>query len=201
MNMKVVKTYTPQNPVFIKPEKVKSLGIEAELFPELETEDEKLQALKECLDFAIVPSHTSMNVTRFLDNIEIGFLREEYTEEMETVLPVREAEYEDRKAEFKATLHELAALVAASETKVRDLISQINQGTTRVALDSEKTFRIAHEENYLYYSVINGKLILVSTEKIPEKKEETLFDKVEKEKSAKFFNAESNQEQYFGEAS
>jgi len=197
--MKVVKNYSPQRPVFFTDKAIKSLGVDAELFTDLETEEEKLKALKNNLDFTVIPHEKT--VTRFLDNVEISMLREEYTEEFETVLPVREAEFEAKKAEFKAILKDLAALVAASDTKIRDLVGQINTGTTAVALEKESTYRILHNDKYLFYSIINGHLLLVAVEDVPKNKEEGLFEKQEREKAAAFFNAESNQEQYFNEAS
>lgn len=128
-----------------------------------------------------------LEVTREMDEIEINDLRGMYINELEELIPELERNAMKAQAEFdsaKKHLSEQKERVSASHTKVDMLIHEINEGTIGMALDQSKTFELAFQDKYLYYTLINGELVLCHVKNIPDYERGDMFNSTDANQEA-----------------
>lgn len=123
-----------------------------------------------------------ISVVRLMDSAEVNDLRGEYISELEESLPQlkRNAEiasqaYENAKDTMKAQNER----VSASETKVQMLVDEINAGVKEMNPEQSKTFEIAYNNQYLYYTLVNGSLELCKIKDIPDYEKSEIFNSEE----------------------
>jgi hypothetical protein len=128
-----------------------------------------------------------LEVTREMDEIEVNDLRGMYINELEEIIPDLERNALRAQTEFdnaKRHLSEQKERVSASHTKVDMLITEINEGTIGMALDQSKTFELAFQDKYLYYTLINGELVLCHVKNIPDYERGDMFNSTDANQEA-----------------
>lgn len=181
--MKKVVEYLPSKIIFVLNE-----DLLTESFPE---SFGKFKTVKEIQKFLqshnFITLNPKLEVTREMDEIEVNDLRSMYINELEEIIPELERNALIAQTNFdnaKKHLSEQKERVSASHTKVDMLISEINEGTIGMALDQSRTFELAFQDKYLYYTLINGELVLCHVKNIPEYERGDMFNSTDANQEA-----------------
>lgn len=175
--MKKVIEYIPEDVEFV---------LNQEPSEEIPGELGKFKGIKEVQQFFndnnFITLNPKLDVIRLMDAAEINDLRSEYIEELEERLPGLEINAINATADHAAAkkfMEEQKEIVSASKTKVQMLVDEVNAGTKEMNLEQSKTFEVAYKNQYLYYTLVNGKLILCKIKDIPEFERSEIFNSTE----------------------
>ncbi|MCB0448444.1 MAG: hypothetical protein KDD03_13235, partial [Gelidibacter sp.] len=106
---------------------------------------------------------TKLTTERYMDHVEIESLRDEYSKELEDVLPTLRAERLVKASELetaKKNEKDATEMVNASLNKVQQLADAVNERTTEIDLDPEFTYEICYNGKRVYYTFIDNELKL-----------------------------------------
>lgn len=163
-----LKSYEPENPVFILPEDSQ--------FPEVIFEGaESMNDIQKFLGGKFVSEVVANgSAERELDPYEKQTIRKAYCDIVENEIPKREAELVDIKAAAKEMVKKANDRLSSIRTQVKDLAYQVKRGVREVELP-KNTVKLPLNGSYLYYAWVNGQCRLVKVEKIPEWESQQLF--------------------------
>lgn len=162
-------------------------GNEDEL-PEFLGEFENINMAKVFVSKNFISEHIKTTATRLYTNVEIQMLRGEIHEELEEKqfelkekLTVANSVFE----EAKRSKNDAEEAVRASMTKVKDLSSEIREGTTKLSIEPSRIFRLAVNGKYYSYVYTDDfKLVLCDVSGIPEHERKDLFNSSTKNEEA-----------------
>ena len=175
--MKKVTEYTPETVEFVINHEIEKT------IPEILGEFKTVkQAQKFFNENNFITLNPMVSAVRKMDESEIADLRGMYIEELEESLPELEKNMFKAQQEFNSAKEYLSTQkerVSASHTKVDMLVSEINAGVKEMTLEQSRTFEIAYKNKYLYYTLINGELILCKVKEIPDHERSEIFNSTE----------------------
>jgi len=165
----------------------KVTGNEDEL-PELLGDFENIDRAKLFVSKNFISEHVKSTATRFYTNIEVHNMRSEVHEELEEHqfdLKRKLSEATTVFDEAKKNKNDAEEALRASMTKVKDLSAEIRQGTTSVAIEPSRVFRLAVNGKYCTYVYTDDfKLVLCNVTIIPEYERKELFNSSTKNEDA-----------------
>lgn len=174
--MEIVNTYVPEIVDF-------TVSTENEEIPRSLGEFKNQKAVQKFFnDNNFVVMNSKVKATRLMDDIEKNDIRALYIEELEEQEPMLQKRLNDAQIAFDRAKDELSTakeMVSASTSKVKTYRNEIVAGVTQMELDQSKTFELAFRNQYLYYTFINGELILCKISNIPEYEQNGLLNSSE----------------------
>lgn len=114
---------------------------------------------------------------RYMDNFEKDEIRKKYCELVEAELLSAKEEAKRLKANAEEALNSVSR-------QIKDYAAKVTEGTKEKKLPPTKTFRIALNGYYLFYSVINGRVLLVKAEKISSYDKSSLWAQEDRNRTA-----------------
>jgi len=158
------KDYLPENVEFFSKEH--EFDMPKELFDDLAgNEDAIRNALKDNFDY--VQLERKLQIERLMDDSEREELRNDYNAIMENQIPVLESKLAEVTELAKRMVADAKASLQAATTEVRDMVYAVRRNRKEFVTVPEKTYRIAHDKKYYYYSLVNNRCKLFYTEDIP----------------------------------
>lgn len=113
---------------------------------------------------------TKLKAERFMDQVEIEDLRDQYAEELEDVLPKLRIEHFKKSEELeraKQNERDAKEMVNASLNKVQQLANEVNDRVTDIELDPANTWVAIYDGKRYYYAFIDGEIKLAKVEDVP----------------------------------
>lgn len=150
-------------------------------FENVEGEKDILKAVNEHFN-ALFPENEM--ATRYMDDVEKSDLRGKYCKLIESKLPEAENALLNAKEEAKRIKSDAEERLNALNKQVKDYAAKVQEGTEEKHLPATKTFRIALNGYFLYYSIINGKVMLAKADKIPAYDKSSLWAQEDKNRVA-----------------
>lgn len=132
--------------------------------------------------------NTKVSTTRKIDFVEIEFLREQYSNELETDLPALKQKYDEKHSELetaKKNEKDAKEMVSASLNKIQQLANEVNDGTTEINLDPEFTWEIAYNGKRFYYTFMDNEIKLAKVTDIASYEADDLIST--SERNARYF--------------
>ncbi len=179
--MAIIKDYEPEELQFVLPEAVKEQFPLELQFEKAESEKDILKAVNEHFN-ALFPENEI--ATRYMDDVEKSDLRGKYCKLVEQKLPEAESALLNAKEEAKRIKSDAEERLNALNKQVKDYAAKVQEGTEEKQLPATKTFRIALNGYFLYYSIFNGKVALAKTDKIPSYDKSSLWAQEDKNRTA-----------------
>jgi hypothetical protein len=180
-NMAIIKDYEPEVLTFVLPEAVKEQFPLELQFENAESEKDILKAVNEHFN-ALFPENEM--ATRYMDDVEKQDLRSKYCKLVEQKLPEAEISLLNAKEEAKRIKSDAEERLNALNKQVKDYAAKVQEGTEEKQLPATKTFRIALNGYFLYYAMLNGKVVLAKAEKIPSYDKSSLWAQEDKNRIA-----------------
>lgn len=180
-NMAIIKDYEPEVLTFVLPEAVKEQFPLELQFENAESEKDILEAVNEHFN-ALFPENEM--ATRYMDDVEKQDLRSKYCKLVEQKLPEAEISLLNAKEEAKRIKSDAEERLNALNKQVKDYAAKVQEGTEEKQLPATKTFRIALNGYFLYYAMLNGKVVLAKAEKIPSYDKSSLWAQEDKNRIA-----------------
>jgi hypothetical protein len=131
---------------------------------------------------------TKLQAERFMDDVEIESLRNEYSEELEDVLPKLRQEHFKREEELeraKKNKKDAEEMVNASLNKIQQLANEVNERVTGIELDPTNTWVAIYDGKKYFYTFIDGEIQLAKVQDIAAYEADDLISS--SEKNARFF--------------
>lgn len=119
-----------------------------------------------------------------MDDIEKSDLRGKYCKLIESKLPEAENALLNAKEEAKRIKSDAEERLNALNKQVKDYAAKVQEGTEEKHLPATKTFRIALNGYFLYYAILNGKVMLAKANKIPPYDKSSLWAQEDKNRVA-----------------
>lgn len=151
------------------------IGEDFAVYPEkIFTGSKSLKEAYKKLDEKCVYLSSNTTVNRKLDEMEIDDIRQNYTSmveneriEAKSNLMSALTQAEIMKKKIKSDIEEAESILDGVETQINDHVRMIKRGTTEMQLDAEKSFRIALDNKYLYYTWTGDAFSLAKVENMP----------------------------------
>lgn len=178
--MAIIKDYEPEELKFVLPEAVRE-QFPLELHFETESEKDILKAVNEHFN-ALFPENEM--ALRYMDDVEKSDLRGKYCKLVEQELPEAENALLNAKEEAKRIKTDAEERLNSLSKQIKDYAAKVQEGTDEKKLPATKTFRIALNGYFLYYSILNGKVVLAKSEKIPSYDKSSLWAQEDKNRVA-----------------
>lgn len=160
----IEKDYEPQELEFVLPDAVvETFPLELE-FEGCETEKDILNKVNEHFNAMFPENEKTM---RYMDGYEKDCIRKEYCQLVEEVLPEAEDSIVEAKNQAKMLKDNAEGRLTAVRKQISDLAAKVSEGTVEKTLPSTKTWRIALSGYFLYYALLDGRVRLVKSEKVP----------------------------------
>lgn len=121
---------------------------------------------------------------RYMDDVEKSDLRGKYCKLVEQELPEAENALLNAKEEAKRIKTDAEERLNSLSKQIKDYAAKVQEGTDEKKLPATKTFRIALNGYFLYYSILNGKVVLAKSEKIPSYDKSSLWAQEDKNRVA-----------------
>lgn len=179
--MAIIKDYEPEELQFVLPEAVKEQFPLELQFENVESEKDILKAVNEHFN-ALFPENEM--ATRYMDDIEKSDLRSKYCKIVEQDLPKAEDALLNAKEEAKRIKSDAEERLNSLHKQVNDYAAKVQEGTEEKQLPATKTFRIALNGYFLYYAILNGKVMLAKANKIPPYDKSSLWAQEDKNRVA-----------------
>lgn len=177
----ITNDYEPEELQFVLPEVVKDTFPLELTFGNAENEKEIIKAVNEHFNVMFPENELAM---RYMDNFEKDEIRKKYCELVEKELPSAEAELLSAKEEAKRLKADAEEALNSVSRQIKDYAAKVTEGTKEKKLPPTKTFRIALNGYYLFYSVINGRVLLVKAEKISSYDKSSLWAQEDRNRTA-----------------
>lgn len=179
--MAIIKDYEPEELKFVLPEAVREQFPLELHFENAESEKDILKALNEHFN-ALFPENEM--ALRYMDDVEKSDLRGKYCKLVEQELPEAENALLNAKEEAKRIKTDAEERLNSLSKQIKDYAAKVQEGTEEKKLPATKTFRIALNGYFLYYSILNGKVVLAKSEKIPSYDKSSLWAQEDKNRVA-----------------
>lgn len=179
--MAIIKDYEPQELKFVLPEAVREQFPLELHFENAESEKDILKAVNEHFN-ALFPENEM--ALRYMDDVEKSDLRGKYCKLVEQELPEAENALLNAKEEAKRIKTDAEERLNSLSKQIKDYAAKVQEGTDEKKLPATKTFRIALNGYFLYYSILNGKVVLAKSEKIPSYDKSSLWAQEDKNRVA-----------------
>lgn len=158
--MHEAENYRPGEVVFTTEEAAvpQSLG-------KFNTEEDAGRFMAENL-LAVPTRYTAM---RYMDQVEIEILRDQYTEELEDIIPGLREAYLKSSEELRLAgqkKKQAKKMLKARLAKIQRMADKVNEGTTRMALDLPHTWKVIYNGKKYFYTYIDGEIKLAGTEDV-----------------------------------
>lgn len=150
-------------------------------FEKAESEKDILKAVNEHFN-ALFPENEM--ATRYMDDVEKSDLRGKYCKIVEQDLPKAEDALLNAKEEAKRIKSDAEERLNSLHKQVNDYAAKVQEGTEEKQLPATKTFRIALNGYFLYYAILNGKVMLAKANKIPPYDKSSLWAQEDKNRVA-----------------
>ena len=179
--MAIIKDYEPEELKFVLPEAVREQFPLELHFENAESEKDILKAVNEHFN-ALFPENEM--ALRYMDAVEKSDLRGKYCKLVEQELPEAENALLNAKEEAKRIKTDAEERLNSLSKQIKDYTAKVQEGTDEKKLPATKTFRIALNGYFLYYSILNGKVVLAKSEKIPSYDKSSLWAQEDKNRVA-----------------
>lgn len=179
--MAIIKDYEPEELKFVLPEAVREQFPLELHFENAESEKDILKAVNEHFN-ALFPENEM--ALRYMDDVEKSDLRGKYCKLVEQELPEAENALLNAKEEAKRIKTDAEERLNSLSKQIKDYAAKVQEGTDEKKLPATKTFRIALNGYFLYYSILNGKVVLAKSEKIPSYDKSSLWAQEDKNRVA-----------------
>lgn len=179
--MAIIKDYEPEELKFVLPEAVREQFPMELHFENAESEKDILKAVNEHFN-ALFPENEM--ALRYMDDVEKSDLRGKYCKLVEQELPEAENALLNAKEEAKRIKTDAEERLNSLSKQIKDYAAKVQEGTDEKKLPATKTFRIALNGYFLYYSILNGKVVLAKSEKIPSYDKSSLWAQEDKNRVA-----------------
>lgn len=179
--MAIIKDYEPEELKFVLPEAVREQFPLKLHFENAESEKDILKAVNEHFN-ALFPENEM--ALRYMDDVEKSDLRGKYCKLVEQELPEAENALLNAKEEAKRIKTDAEERLNSLSKQIKDYAAKVQEGTDEKKLPATKTFRIALNGYFLYYSILNGKVVLAKSEKIPSYDKSSLWAQEDKNRVA-----------------
>lgn len=179
--MAIIKDYEPEELKFVLPEAVREQFPLELHFENAESEKDILKAVNEHFN-ALFPENEM--ALRYMDDVEKSDLRGKYCKLVEQELPEAENALLNAKEEAKRIKTDAEERLNSLSKQIKDYAVKVQEGTEEKKLPATKTFRIALNGYFLYYSILNGKVVLAKSEKIPSYDKSSLWAQEDKNRVA-----------------
>lgn len=179
--MAIIKDYEPEELQFVLPEAVREQFPLELHFENAESEKDILKAVNEHFN-ALFPENEM--ALRYMDDVEKSDLRGKYCKLVEQELPEAENALLNAKEEAKRIKTDAEELLNSLSKQIKDYAAKVQEGTEEKQLPATKTFRIALNGYFLYYSILNRKVVLAKSEKIPSYDKSSLWAQEDKNRVA-----------------
>lgn len=133
---------------------------------------------------------SKLQTERFMDQVELEALRDQYSEELETVLPQLEQEHLEKHRELetaKQNEKDAKEMVSASITKIKQLANEVNERVTEINLDPATTWECVYNGKRFYYTYMDNEIKLAAIRTIASYEADDLISS--SERNATFFEA------------
>ena len=161
--MAIIKDYEPAELKFVLPEAVREQFPLKLQFEKAESEKDILKAVNEHFN-ALFPENE--RTLRYMDDVEKSDLRGNAKEEAKRI----KTDAEER--------------LSSLSKQIKDYAAKVQEGTEEKQLPATKTFRIALNGYFLYYSILNGEVVLAKADKIPSYDKSSLWAQEDKNRVA-----------------
>ena len=179
--MAIIKDYEPEELQFVLPEAVREQFPLELHFENAESEKDILKAVNEHFN-ALFPENEM--ALRYMDDVEKSDLRGKYCKLVEQELPEVDNALLNAKEEAKRIKTDAEERLNSLSKQIKDYVAKVQEGTDEKKLPATKTFRIALNGYFLYYSILNGKVVLAKSEKIPSYDKSSLWAQEDKNRVA-----------------
>lgn len=179
--MAIIKDYEPEELQFVLPEAVREQFPLELHFENAESEKDILKAVNEHFNALF---HENEMALRYMDDVEKSDLRGKYCKLVEQELPEAENALLNAKEEAKRIKTDAEERLNSLNKQIKDYAAKVQEGTEEKHLPATKTFRIALNGYFLYYSILNGKVVLAKSEKIPSYDKSSLWAQEDKNRVA-----------------
>ena len=179
--MAIIKDYEPEELQFVLPEAVREQFPLELHFENAESEKDILKAVNEHFN-ALFPENEM--ALRYMDDVEKSDLRGKYCKLVEQELPEVDNALLNAKEEAKRIKTDAEERLNSLSKQIKDYAAKVQEGTDEKKLPATKTFRIALNGYFLYYSILNGKVVLAKSEKIPSYDKSSLWAQEDKNRVA-----------------
>lgn len=152
--MAIIKDYEPEELQFVLPEAVREQFPLELHFENAESEKDILKAVNEHFN-ALFPENEM--ALRYMDDVEKSDLRGKYCKLVEQELPEAENALLNAKEEAKRIKTDAEERLNSLSKQIKDYAAKVQEGTDEKKLPATKTFRIALNGYFLYYSILNGR--------------------------------------------
>lgn len=129
---------------------------------------QSLEEVQKTLHKKFITTNEKIKVYRKLDNYEVKFLRDNYSQLLENKLPIVKEQLAIIEEDTKRVVKEAKDRLVACETQIQDLVSQVRDGKKEITLEQNQCYRIPACGHYLFFAWLNDEFSLVRVEKIPE---------------------------------
>lgn len=177
----ITNDYEPEDLQFVLPEAVKDTFPLELTFENVENEKDIIKAVNEHFNVMFPENELAM---RYLDDAEKDDIRKKYCILVETKLPEAEDALLEAKERAKKIKSDAEEGLNAVSKQIKDYAAKVSEGTKEKKLPATKTFRIALNGYYLFYAVINGKVLLVKAEKISSYDKSSLWAQEDRNRAA-----------------
>lgn len=175
------EVYEPQELDFVLPEAVRELfPLELE-FKGCETEKDIIKKVNEHFNVMFPENEVTF---RYMDEKEKDDIRKTYCELVEKDLPQAEEALTEAVNTAKSIKSSAESRLQSVRKQISDLAAEVNDGTVQKKLPSTKTWRIALNGYFLFYSLLNGRVVLVKAEKISSYDKSSLWAQEDKNRTA-----------------
>lgn len=179
--MAIIKDYEPAELKFVLPEAVREEFPLKLQFEKAESEKDILKAVNEHFN-ALFPENEI--TLRYMDDVEKSDLRGKYCKLVEQELPEAENALLNAKEEAKRIKTDAEERLNSLSKQIKDYAAKVQEGTEEKQLPATKTFRIALNGYFLYYSILNGEVVLAKADKIPSYDKSSLWAQEDKNRVA-----------------
>lgn len=177
----VEKDYEPEELLFVLPEVVKDIFPLELNFEKAGNEKDVIKTVNEHFNVMFPENELAM---RYLDDVEKDDIRKKYCNLVENKLPEAEDALLDAKERAKKIKSDAEERLNAVSKQIKDYAAKVSEGTKEKKLPATKTFRIALNGYYLFYAVINGRVLLVKAEKISSYDKSSLWAQEDRNRAA-----------------
>lgn len=177
----ITNDYEPEELKFVLPDAVKATFPMELNFEDVDNEKDMIKMVNEHFNVMFPENELAM---RYLDDFEKDNIRKKYCDLVETKLPKAEEALLVAKEEAKRIKTDAEERLNAVSKQIKDYAAKVIEGTKEKKLPATKTFRIALNGYYLFYAVINSRVLLVKAEKISSYDKSSLWAQEDRNRAA-----------------
>lgn len=133
---------------------------------------------------------SKLTTERYMDQTELEYLRDQYANELEDVLPILKEEHFKKATDLetaKKNEKDAKEMVNASLNKVQQLAKEVNDRITEINLDPAYTWEVIHNAKRFYFTYIDKEIKLAAIRDIPSYEMDDLISS--SEKNGEFFES------------